>query len=452
MKKTNKILTSALTLALFVSLTACSVAGGENQATNTVPVEVQELSQCDYRGGLKRTASLKENVMSVIDDMKSNNIVVRKTSPNSFWTADGYQDFVSTFLEQQIISDTEWLNEEQTDWETVLGQYKTSRFANESGNLGIEIVRLEKDDYYMQGIEYNKFINGASTIGGESYKYATYLTGKADYRVLYDCDKDWCKAYGTMAVDALSEFDQFKKCTVELFEYQRIDNDTFAIQTSNERLLIKLKPSEKDTIISEREIKEFYYSKLASDCMRTTYTPSELLDEKDLLTHQTLSENVRINEKFKEHSYLNMDGDLSYAYGAKESMFFRASNEITPAWVFEDGSQGQAICYKDGILVATTYNKLSGNYERFIYKLTNANESIIGELESLVVISNLVGTNEETETKPETENSNNDNLNNATSIPTQEPVNTQEPVQSTQEPTQAPLNTQVPQSTPNSVE
>lgn len=97
--------------------------------------------------------------------------------------------------------------------------------------------------------------------------------------MLYDCDKDWCKAY--QETDVNSSYTVMPEITTQMFEYARINNDTFAIQTSRERLLVVLNPADSDTLISGRTIKEFYYSKLTQDGQRTTFTPYEELEEKD---------------------------------------------------------------------------------------------------------------------------------------------------------------------------
>ena len=71
------------------------------QTSNATDKTGQELQQNDYRGGVIRTLTLKDSVLNVMEQMKSNNTAVRETSPNSYWTADGYQDFVSTFWTHQ---------------------------------------------------------------------------------------------------------------------------------------------------------------------------------------------------------------------------------------------------------------------------------------------------------------------------------------------------------------
>lgn len=406
MKKIIKNI-AALSLAavMAVSFTGCQKSGDTSDAGASSKVEeesldttTKELRQNDYRGGVMRTYSLQESVLKVMEDMKANNTVIRQDSPNSFWTADGYQDFVSTFLDIAIISDTQWFNEEETDWEAVLNQLVAIEnsfcdITSEGGKLksGVSVTRNEKDDYSVTGVpcDFNITFNG---------DYYAFKNLKSNYRILYDCDKDWCKAYATMTIDK-----KMPAVTTELFEYQRVDNNTFAIQTSRERLVVVLAPAENDIDIRNREVKEFYYSKLVSEGQRTTYEPYKLLPETETLERDVYNQNVTLNELYtKDYPFLNQDGNLCSRYGEDDSMFFYSPKDITSKWVFEDKALQQGIAYKDGVLVVTTYNKLSNNYERFIYAKADASDSTIKGLENLVEIKNLIGVQEtETATAPD---------------------------------------------------
>lgn len=406
MKKIIKNI-AALSLAavMAVSFTGCQKSGDTSDAGASSKVEeesldttTKELRQNDYRGGVMRTYSLQESVLKVMEDMKANNTVIRQDSPNSFWTADGYQDFVSTFLDIAIISDTQWFNEEETDWEAVLNQLVAIEnsfcdITSEGGKLksGVSVTRNEKDDYSVTGVpcDFNITFNG---------DYYAFKNLKSNYRILYDCDKDWCKAYATMTIDK-----KMPAITTELFEYQRVDNNTFAIQTSRERLVVVLAPAENDIDIRNREVKEFYYSKLVSEGQRTTYEPYKLLPETETLERDVYNQNVTLNELYtKDYPFLNQDGNLCSRYGEDDSMFFYSPKDITSKWVFEDKALQQGIAYKDGVLVVTTYNKLSNNYERFIYAKADTSDSTIKGLENLVEIKNLIGVQEaETATAPD---------------------------------------------------
>jgi hypothetical protein len=377
--------------ALAVVCLSCSFTGcGSNTATTEETSEVvvdtatKEVMQNDYRGGVVRMQALQDEVLSLVEDMKSNNITVRTDNPNSYWTADGYQDFVTNFLSIPIITDTQYFNEEETDWETIVNTTLTSANsftvadsdgAYTSAFSSIGFTRNEKDDYSITGVTGN--------IAGNSL-----YQGSFNYRILYDCDKDWCKAYKTLTLTA-----DMPEVTAEMFEFARIDNDTFAIQTSKERLVVVLQPVEEDTDIREREIKEFYYSKLTVDGVRTTFEPYETLPEYDEITGAYVSANASKNTLYASTygSTINGKGDLSFYYGKNDSIFYNDMSSIGSDWVFEDKGLQQAIVYKDGALVVTTYNKLSENYERFVYKLAGTTDATVAEIEAMVEIKDLVG-------------------------------------------------------------
>lgn len=343
----------------------------------------KKLKANDYEGGYSRAIALEENVLALMDDMKQNNGKIREKNPNSFWLTDGYQDFVTNFMWSQIAEDTCLFNEERTNWDTVVSETGKldAVFTEADGENGyklmngVNIVRNEKDDYS---------IYGAKTTG----KYA----GSLEYRVLYDCDKDWAKAVSTLTLEG--DGAEIPSITDDMFEYARLTDDTFAIQTAKERLYLVLESVDKDTDIRERKIKEFYYSRLTLDGARTTFTPYKPKPEADEEVGEYNAENAAYNEKMSAYPEINEKGDFAYQYGENESIFKKNMSEITPEWVFEDKSLQQAIVYKGGNLVVTTYNKISQKYERFIYSRGDADEKLIPEIEGMVNIKNLVGVQE----------------------------------------------------------
>lgn len=378
----KKIMALAMSLVMCASVVGCG-AKKEESSEEVAPVATvqsgsdSENQQNDYRGGVMRTLTLKNMILDVMDGMKQNNGVVRSENPNSYWTTDGYQDFVSTLLDISIIDDTQWFNEEETDWSAVLSQFaSTAGTFSDGESLTCSITRNEKDDYSISGV---------------SGTWNNLTDGTFDYRILYDCDKDWCKAYQEAKVNA--SYTVMPEITTQMFEFARINNDTFAIQTSRERLLVVLNPAESDTLISGRTIKEFYYSKLTQDGQRTTFTPYQELNETDS-EGEIITENEQKNEEFRSWGVLNEEGDIATMYGINDSMFLGAVNRMDYNWVFEDKDLQQGIVYKDGILIVTTYNKLSTDYERFEYSLVGSDDSMIPQLESIVQLKELVGEQE----------------------------------------------------------
>lgn len=378
----RKLSTIFLAVLCAVMLTGCDSGTTSKENTSAViDAATRENRQNDYRGGVIRTLSLKTNVLAIMDGMKSNNDIIRDGNPNSFWTTNGYQDFVATFLTAPIINDTQWFNEEETDFATAVNQmFSVANSFTVAGDEGYQAKsssisprRNEKDDYSITGLSGNIADNSA-------------YNGSVEYRILYDCDKDWCKAYTTLTIGGSS----IPNVTSEMFEYARINNDTFAIQTSNERLLVILEPTDEDTDIRNRKIKEFYYSRLTGG-QRTTFVPYESLPDTDE-DGKVISENRNKNNMMTKYSLLNDKGDIAVQYGVSNSLFTGENLAATDySWVFEDGALQQAIIYKQDMLVVTTYNKLSEKYERFIYSVNAIDENLVAEIEKMVNIEGLVG-------------------------------------------------------------
>lgn len=373
--------TMAAALASVILLTGCS--NTNNTQTTDAPdvtaidTATKEIRQNDFRGGVMRTYALQNNVLAIMESMKRNNIVVREDNPNSYWTTSGYQDFVSTFLTTPIINSTQWFNEEQTTWDELVAQMfsvpNSFTVPGDEGaykaKSGVSAVRNEKDDYTVTGMSENiDTMNGTST-----------------YKVLYDCDKDWCKAFTDVYIPGAG----VSGVTGQLYEYARISNNVFAVQTGTERLLVVLEDAA-DADIRERPIKEFYYSKLSGG-QRTTFKQYEPLPEENEAGSKIV-ENIQLNNLRAKYPLLNENGEVATQYGVSNSIFLQDNVSGTDyKWVFEDGALQQAIVFKENTLVVTTFNKLSEKYERFIYSVEKVNESLVSEIEAMVNIEGLVG-------------------------------------------------------------
>lgn len=392
MKQKTGILAILLICTLLFS--ACSIGGGNTTGGDSG--EQRELQQNDYRGAVFRTLALQKSVLAIIDEMKGNNQPIRQSSPNAYWTNEGYQDFVMTFLSDPILFDTSYLNEEQlTNWDDVVKLTKLGEtsfnYVNEdgkrvlkSGYQQMQVVKNEKDDYSITGItrRYNLHAAEQDTAIAENY------------RVLYDCDKDWAKAYATATFTTLPLPD----ITTDLFEYRRLDENRFLIQTTTERLYVVLHPAADGTeSLSKRTVKEFAYSRL-TDGTRTTFTPYTPLPEVDE-NGWTIDNVKQKNRAYAQFPDINETGDVAFAYGKNDSLFLKKSSagEDPLSWVFEDKALQQGIVYEDGILVVVTFNKLSESYERFIFAKGTIIESKVEEIASRIEIEGLVGFNEQGE-------------------------------------------------------
>lgn len=418
MKKRMKFGIFAIMLASSVMLTGCGKDAEKEkaeQAKSTLEKLDEEwkyqstsLYQNDYRGSVYRSYVLQKKVLDATEYMKSGNNVIRDENPNSYWNVKGYQEFVTNFFTIPIIYDTEDISEESVaypTWEDTVARISadTNSFtvAGEEGNVlknEITISRNEKDDYTIKGLTWN--INSLDS----SYK------GTLTYRILYDASKDWAKAYAKMPLFSYGSKDI--DGTAQMYEVRRIDNNTYVLQTSTERLLVVLKPVEEDTDIRLREVKEFYYSRLRTDIARSTFETSLLIEgtsryarefnefaekyneeEKMGTMHFSTLEEMwnkqvsEVNSHFSEA--VNEWGDLADRYGENDSIFYASAEDLTnpKLYVFRDTHLQQAFAYKDGVLVVANYNKLNDTYENPIYIAEGSDAKLKDELNALITVS-----------------------------------------------------------------
>lgn len=425
MRNTYKKIIAAMTASLLlISMSGCATSKSKKEDTSLEDVEEYiadayisdgaGLALNDYRGAVLRTMCLRDLVLNKVDAMKAANVSIRQEQPNSYWNVSGYQDFVTTFINENIINDTKWFTEEEFayqhphEWEWVVWcmQQEPSTFTSADGNSdafgqkkdtgydyplidGVKVVRNEKDDYSVSGLQLElEGVKLLQTVSGGMTKQSATYSGDAVYRALYDCDKDWAKT--TCTVSFKEKY--LPSITASFYEYMRVNDNTFAIQTSRERLYVVLDPVETDTPMNQRTVKEFYYSKLVKEGARTSYKSFVPMSTYDPKTGKYNKEAQSYNETMREYAFLNDKGDVANLYGARDSVLLRADKEsITRDWVFEETSLDQALVYKDGAFVATTYNKLAEQYDQFVYYMNDTPEETVNELKGLVDIEALVG-------------------------------------------------------------
>lgn len=378
----------ALSISCLILGTAFISCKKKNEEVSQVESTPNELLN-DYRGGIYRSIALENKVLDILNYMKSNNEKIRNTVPNNFWNTEGYQEFVEEFILTDMIDDTDGFNEELTDWDEIVTYMETNpnsfTVMNDDGTYSlkddaISIEKLAKNEYII------KDITSDFSFGDNVYN------GQTTYNCLYDSDKDWLK--GTRTVNLTGQtYDNKKipKATTDLYEYIRIDDNTFAIQTIYERLFILLEPVDDDVPIVDREIKEFYYSRLNKG-QRTTFSPFKPLNL-GTTPEEYDWEKEEYNNTMLSYPFFNENGDMACSYGCNDSIFLKENiaEEIDENWVFEDKALIQTMVYKEGALVVTTYNKLTERYERFIFTEKGVSDNTVKELEDIVEIEGLVG-------------------------------------------------------------
>ena len=413
--KNKKLISISLAAIMGLSvLTGCdkfNIGGDKQEQGQVIDTATKEIRQNDYRGSVIRTQAIRDQILTVVKGMMANNSTIRAGQPNNFWSDDDYKDFVINFLTCPIINDTGLMNEEETDWDTVISTtLKTNNSFTQVGENGyaskypnIQFIREYKDHYWIKGVTgiglYNGLVNGDLT-----------------YRIDYDADKDMSGAYAAMEVSV----DGTKEINPQMFEYRRLSDDAFLIQTSNERIYIEFEsltgnadsstnsatseaaetkadtPAPDKYDLRNRKVKTFYYSRLTGG-VRTTFKPYELQPEYDD-DNFFLSEVSQRNNEYINSYYLNENGDLINVYGRKsDSMFLiyarpQSSNGKTTYtywvkdndgvkeasfkdWVFEDTALKQGIVYENGAMVVDNYNNLTEMYDQFIYYVNGKDDA-----------------------------------------------------------------------------
>lgn len=382
-KKALALLVSCLILG--ATFTSC---GKKTEEVSQVEYTPNELLN-DYRGGMYRSIALENKVLDILNYMRSNNEKIREITPNNFWNTEGYQEFVEEFILTDMIKDTDGFNEELTSWDEIISYMESNpnsfTVQNDDGtyrakDYSLSIKRLAKNEYSISGI------TSDFSFGDNVY------SGQTTYTCLYDSDKDWLK--GTRTVNLTGQtYDGKKipKATTDLYEYIRIDDNTFAIQTIYERLFILLEPVDDDVPIVDRKIKEFYYSRLNKG-QRTTFTPFKPLNLGTTAEEYNWDKEA-YNNTMQSYPFFNENGDMACSYGYNDSIFLKENiaEEINENWVFEDKALIQTMVYKEGALVVTTYNKLTERYERFIFTEKGVSDDTVKKLEDIVEIEGLVG-------------------------------------------------------------
>lgn len=373
-------------LALFLSMTFVLGTVGCGSATEEAVTNL-EVQHNDYRGGILRATTIGENVMKVVSSFKKKNAEIEKNNPNTYWSSKDYQEFVTTFLNNKIIKDTQCLTEITVSWEEVPNYVYGGANGNNSfvtvdseGSAvktypSIQLIRNEKDDYT---------INNMVTYWNSDNNFNSDM----EYNCLYDCNHDWIKTNITYTPSNTL----LPIITDGLFEYARIDENSFVIQTENERLYVKFKSAEPNVLLADREIETFFYSKLNG---RNTLSDFEPYKEKEIsnmtgleISSETNANNRTLNNIFSKEKNLGEDGTIGTQYCMKHSIFSTifAKNTVNPfdttnleswkKWVeaycdFTDATKNacsQVIEYTDGNLSVKAYNKLTNYYEQFDFK------------------------------------------------------------------------------------
>lgn len=355
--------------ALIIStmLVGCTTSNGEagasgNEVVNTT--ENIEVNQNDYRGAVMRTEAIKGNIMNIVNEFNGRNSAIVTENPSSYWDSDAYKYLSLNFLNSDIAQQTIFFNETETDWATVDSATR-GLFSDEEGNMLVSeylLVREMENQYnlsYKQSGLYAWFQN----------RTATFVN---NISVLYDANHDWARAtrtrkeiYGTSPL-----------VNDGIFEYARLGNNSFAIQTETERLYVVYEDTLYDEAnaselltnpLANKEIVYFAYSRLNGEILPQYYAVDFDENTGEYIIHFGNEVNNSID--------VDTDGNYVRQYNPCDSMFLNIESVGTD-WVLEqNGLFSQVLIYENGNLTVKTLNELSEQLEYTIFHADGTTES-----------------------------------------------------------------------------
>ena len=234
MKKKIKRIISVMICAVMISasLTGCNnkKPSPEDEAAAAAAAakrtELIEVNQNDYRGAYFRAEAIKQTVLNIIEGFNERNTAIEAEHPSDFWLSDSYKYLSVNLLNDEVWVPMVFLNETETDWETA-AEATYSNFKNEKGNWTVDSLTLTRKEANVYELVYSKNETVPYYKNGEK-KY----NFKTTYKVNYDANHDWAQCARYRTGNGLTICDG-------LFEYARLNETEFVIQTVNERLYIK---------------------------------------------------------------------------------------------------------------------------------------------------------------------------------------------------------------------
>lgn len=369
-------------------LTGCATNEDGGGATNSGAVNTTEnieVNQNDYRGAVKRTMAIKGNILSIIDTFNERNTSIVTENPSSYWESDAYKYLSLNFVNEELLNLTGFFNETETDWATVESA-TLGNFTDAEGNLLVQNYMLVREDE-------NKYVLNFTQNG----IYAWFQNKTASFNnvidVTYDASHDWAKtvrtrreAYGTSPT-----------VSDGLFEYARLGDNSFAIQTETERLYVVYE----DTLYDEANASELLTNPLADK--KIVYFCYSRLDGSPLPQYLEVIEDENTGEKILQFGYqvnnavnVTANGEYICQYNPCDSMFYDIDN-VNENWVLEhNGFLSQVLIYSEDTLTVKTLNELSNKMEYTIFHADGTTESGIEEKPTEEdIINQILGAEEE---------------------------------------------------------
>lgn len=345
-------------------------AAAEAAARQTMLIEV---NQNDYRGAFYRAEAIKSAIIGVIDMFNERNTAIESERPSDFWNSDSYKYLNLNLLNNEVWLPTVFLNETETDWDTA-AEATYNMYKDENGNWTVAYLSLTREE----ANQYKLVIQNNDTVpfyrnGNQSYYFTT------TYKVSYDGNHDWAQCVRYREGNDTSICDG-------LFEYARISDTEFVIQTSTERMYIRYEDglydydtpvvnvvegegqegaaqeaetngqAELHNPLGEKPIKEFYYSQLNGE---PRYEYAEIVVEEGEKPFFSFFDDA---SDIVRRGFNDVDENNKWVcvYDAEnDSIFNDLASAGSKEWVFQDnGRFKQCISYYDSMMVVKNENTL----------------------------------------------------------------------------------------------
>lgn len=233
-KRFIKAASAILCMAMLItSLAGCGSKqpSPEEEAAAAAAAKVQrelvEVNQNDYRGAVMRVEAIKSAMMNIVEGFNERNQAITSQRPSDFWNSDSYKYLDTNLLNHSMWEPTIYFNETETAWQDVVNATTALFYIEGTTNLKVNDLSIEHPEansyklIYRENAKVPFYKNGEQT-----YNFLTH------YEVTYDANHDWARCV------RYREFSDHKLYD-GLFEYARISDTEFVVQTTTERLYVK---------------------------------------------------------------------------------------------------------------------------------------------------------------------------------------------------------------------
>lgn len=314
-----------------------------------------EVNQNDYRGGYMRVHSIQDKVVEIVNNFNvAQNKDIIQQNPSNYWNSSDFQYFVNDFLQNTAFEYTPFLNETQTDWETV-EIYTKALFINpETGNY----IDPNTKSYALMKNGTNDYNISYSYLGLPEYMKSNTYSVWANYNIhcTYDANHDWVQMINTASYQSVVPVPVVE----DIVEYGRQKNtNSFIIQFPTERLYITYETLEgtqenEYNPLAKAKVTSFAYSKLSGKKL-PYYVEKEISQiEEGVLTSGIGTDN------------LDEEGNIITQYGPRDSIFPHF-DDITADWVceypIEEGYYDKYIYFDGKDMTIYNQNHMSNQME-----------------------------------------------------------------------------------------